>query len=175
MKDLFKSYHRKKVLTNLWILSLSAIFAVSINMTLLGWQTWENLKANVLEISEQDVSMPNFIAQNDGEKVIFSTSWILQNVSSISFSLAYNPEILELQESISPLVGSQIAAIENDEGYINYMINISENITIDEGSQLLTIPYERVWSGTIHMNVVNANFSDSAENVFFLSSEGIMF
>ncbi len=49
MKDLFQNYHKHKVLSNIGLLSLSALLALSINSFVLSGNIGENIKASVLE------------------------------------------------------------------------------------------------------------------------------
>ena len=174
MKDIFKKYHRHKVLTNLGILSISAILAISVNMFFLGWQTGEALKANVLEATNSEIGQ-DFIAKDEDTSISFSNSSPLSNMKDFSFSLAYNPELLTLKEAISPINGAKVHSIKNEEGFINYIITLETPMSIPAGSNILSLPYVKTSQETVHLNIINVTFSDEEWGVYSLTTEGIMF
>lgn len=174
MKDLFKKYHRHKVLTNLWILSISAVLAVSVNMFLLWGPTWETLKANVLEATEKSVNQ-DFIAYIDWWSIHFRNNSTMRQVKDFSFSLAYNPEVLELDTTKSVLNGSEVHTIENEDGFVNYIVTLTVAGDIASNTTLLSIPYTKTVQSTAQLNIINVNFSDSSWNIYSLSTRGIMF
>lgn len=175
MKDLFKKYHRRKVLTNLWILSLSAILAVSINMTFLGGQNGDMLKASIVETWKKNIIQNDFIIEQSENTLSFKNTQVLNDASWLSFSLAYDGNLLDIKDEQSDIAWIQIDSIKNEDGFINYILQFESADTISAGSTLMSLPYEKTQTGTVHLNIINVNFSDKDNNVYSLTSEGIIF
>jgi len=175
MKDLFKKYHRHKTLSNLGVLSLSAILAVSVNMFLLGGPTGESLKANIIESTTHTNVKSDFVASAGIESISFQNTQLLQSVESISFSLAYNPELIDFTDMQSPFADMQITPIENEDGFSTYILSLETPVDIYPLSSLLDIQYKKIEDATIHLNIINVNFSDSSGDTYSLTTSWIMF
>lgn len=175
MKDLFQNYHRHKVLSNLWILSLSAILAISINSFVLSGETWDMLKANILESSiEHDVDLDFLATTNDENKIIFQNTQEMTNVTEMSFSLAYDNESLTIWWDISEIDGATVTKIENQAWFITYILNFTEPQNIEANTAIATLDSQKLSETTTHINIINVNFTDSSGEVFMLSTTGIM-
>lgn len=175
MSDFFQNYHKHKVLSNVWILWLSLILAVSANMFVLSGSTGESLKASVLESTVNKEKLVDFQAIVSENSISFSNAQIMKNVQEISFSLAYNSEILEFLENSSPLPTSQISVIGNESWFSTYIISLSEAVDINKNSEILKIDTKKLQEKSAFINLINVNFTDSAWEVYLLSTKGILF
>jgi len=175
MKDLFKNYHKHKVLSNAWILSIAALLAVSVNMFILSGNTGQTLKANVLEATSTQVSSVDVLAAANESTISLSNTQEMQNVMQLSFSLAYNPEILSLWASQTLLWDSEISVIENNDGFSNYILTSWSPLNITAGSELVNISYAKPQDETVHLNIINVNFTDNQDESYLLSSKWIIF
>ena len=175
MKDLFKKYHRHRVLSNLGILSLSAILAVSVNTFLLSGPTWDTLKANILESTAHTNIQQDFVAATWEENISFQNTRLLQDVKAMSFSLAYNPEFVSFLDVQSQLSGVQIVPIENEDGFSTYILSFESPSDIYPLSDLLDLKYEKLENTTVHLNIINVNFTDTSGTTYSLSTSWIMF
>ena len=174
MKDLFKNYHKHKVLTNMWILSISAILAVSVNSFLLSGQTGEHLKASVIEatVPEKTVDFWVNISENS---LSFYNSKDMQEVVEISFSLAYDSDIADIVNPTSSLAGANITEIKNEDGFVTYILTFSEAQSITAMTDIIQVATEKKEQSTSHVNIINVNFTDASGVKYILSAEGIMF
>jgi len=175
MKDLFKNYHKHKVLSNLGILGVSAILAVSVNMFVLSWSTGEALKANVLEATVEKVNTADFVAVANSGSVKFSNAQKMQEVTELSFSLAYNSELLTFGEYSSEIGSWNISLIENSEGFSTFLMNFTTPVNIPGETQILTLEYEKSSQETAYINTINVNFTDTDNEKYILSTQGIIF
>lgn len=175
MKDLFKNYHKHKVLSNLGVLSISAILAVSVNMFLLSGNTAQSLKANVLEATSTQINKVDFSATSTPHFIVFSNSQEIKNVTELSFSLAYNFELLELWEISTDIEWSNISVIENNDGFSSYIMTFTNPITISENNDIIKLDYQKTSEETVHLNIINVNFKDSEEQTYLLSTAWIIF
>jgi hypothetical protein len=175
MKDLFQNYHKHKVLSNVWILSIAALLAVSVNMFLFSGNTGEMIKANVLEATVNQASKIDFSAEISNDAIVFRNSQEMQDVKEFSFSLAYNFEILELWGYSSSLGENNISLIENNDGFSSYIMTFVNPINIPENTQIIDLNYIKMLEQTVHLNIINVNFTDNSEEKYLLRTQWIIF
>lgn len=174
MQDFFKNYHKKKALSHLGIFSISAILAVSINMFVLSGNSGASLKANILETTNS-VQKVDLQIQHNQNTLDFTNTQEMKDVTEISISLAYNPELVDLLATTSSILGSEITTIENEPGFSNYIITLSVPSDIAINTAILSILENKNSGETAHLNPININFTDSLGDTFILSSEAIIF
>lgn len=173
MKDLFKNYHKHKVLANLSVVGVSLVLAISVNMLLVWNQSANLLKANVLEAT--NISNKADIELTHSESSISVISHQdMNNITELSFSLAYNSDGLQLDDIISEYT-SNISNIENDAWLKNIIITFDQATTINAGSILLKISSQKKTEETSYINVINANFKDSSEDTYLLTTSWLVF
>ena len=173
MKDLFKNYHKHKVLTNLSVIGVSLVLAISVNMLLVWNQSASMLKANVLEATS--------ISQKSDIELVYTDSAIsvlvhqdVNNITELSFSLAYNSENVELWETSSEY-SSNISDLENEDWFKNIIIVFDEVSTLQAWSTILEIQHQKISDNTGYLNVINANFKDSAGETYLLTTSWLVF
>lgn len=124
MKDLFNSYHKNKVLTNFGLLATAFIFALSINMFILNGDNTGKFKANLREINTSTLDSPDFSGRIDNDEVIFSVGESISDLTELSFSLAYNSDIVSLSEFESSDSVS-VVSMKNSPGFSTYIISFA--------------------------------------------------
>ena len=175
MKDLFQNYHKHKVLSNIGLLAISAVLAVSVNMFMLSGSTGATLKANVLEASGQAAAWVDFMAHHTPKAIRFTNSQQMLAVKELSFSLAYNHELLSLGEYNSSLAGAQVSVIENNDGFSSYLMSFASPINIPAESTIIDLSYTKSSDETVHFNIINVNFKDTQDESYLLSTQSIIF
>ena len=96
----------------------------------------------------------------------------MQDVKDISFSLTYNPEELEIT-SLSSENGT-ITDLSNEDGIKSVIINFAESIDLNSGDNIVNINASKKSEST-HINILNANFTDSADENYLLSTSGLTY
>jgi len=145
-------------------------------MFLFNTPSWDMLKANILEwVPEHTDTWIDFIGDVWDEGISFRNSKIMESVKSISFSLAYNPDLLALGDVSSILEWVQISPIENEAWYSSYIMSFDSLQTIAPQTNIIDLSYTRTGEETIHLNIINVNFQDNTDNTYYLSSSGIIF
>jgi hypothetical protein len=172
--NFIQRYKREKFVWNLWIIAFSLILALWINFLLLdNTSIWKSLKASILDVNQSE-NKSDLYLENTWNSIIVKNSKTIQDTISISLSLVYNPEILELREIITDLWNA----------YPLWEINVwSDIITIElsqaqdilENTKILEINYTRKEQASINLNMVNANFTDTNEENYHLTTSGIIF
>lgn len=167
MKDVFQNYHKHKVLSNLGLLSLSAILALSINSFVLNGNIGDTIKASVLEAWVQWTKDLDFKVQALNSSLVFQNNKDMKQVRKISFSLAYNPEILELSPNEN--------VIFTNNGLAQYNILFDTPTDISAGTEIFIQKFKKLKEDTVYLNIANVQFIDSSENTFRLSTSSIIF
>jgi len=88
----------------------------------------------------------------------------------MSFSLAYNPEFVSFLDVQSQLSGVQIVPIENEDGFSTYILSFESPSDIYPLSDLLDLKYEKLENTTVHLNIINVNFTDTSGTTYSLST-----
>jgi predicted membrane protein len=175
MKDIFKKYHRHKIITRISLLSLSVILAVSINVFMLSWNNATMLKASILDVSQKSWDKIDFQWIYKDTILSFSTNKAMQNVTQFSYSLAYNPDEIIIWDTSSIFVWENVRFEENS-WYITVIFTPKTPINFNTWDVIHSYEIERIDQlFTWIINVVNANFTDIDENTYLLTTEWIIF
>lgn len=175
MKDLFQNYHRHKILKHLWILSLSFVLAISVNMFVLNGETGDSLKANILEswTSNNLGADMQIIAQ--WEQISFVTSKAMSEVVEIAFSMSYDPTLGKPENPTTSIQWGDITEISHQPGFSTYLVSLRSAQNINKNSQIAQILFQKIWTDTVHINMMNVNFKDIRWEQYLLSSSWTMF
>jgi hypothetical protein len=174
MKDFVKEYKQKRLIWNIWIITISLILALWINFFILDWTNlWNSLKASIFDVNIEE-NKADFYLESNWNSITVKNSKTMQTPTSVSLSLVYNPEILEISEISSSLWDITILWEKNTWNEtillnLNWATDITANTSI---LQVDTIKKEEV---STQINMVNANFTDSTENQYNLTTSGITF
>lgn len=175
MKDIFRNYHKQKALSHLWILAISWVLALSINMFILGGPSWDTLKANIKELQIENQILEDISITQEENLVRIINSQEMENVDEMSISFAYNQDILDFWENMSSLPWVQVSSIETTPWFSTFILTFDDAVNLASNSEILEISYTRTWTDTIHLNPVNFNFSDSSGENYSLTAASIIF
>lgn len=175
MKDFLKKYHQKKIIWNMWIIALSLVMAIWINIFLIDWtDMWLNLKASVLnsQINSNEVKADLFLERN-WENISLKNSKSISNLESISMSLTYNPEnvsIISINSNIWEIIN-----LWEKNSWIETIIISSNDKKLEEWSELISIKVQKNDDKSEQLNLINANFVDSNQDTYNLSTSWVTF
>ncbi|MGB2111482.1 MAG: hypothetical protein ACPHY8_06845 [Patescibacteria group bacterium] len=164
MTDILKKYNKQKKFSNISIVATSLVFAVGINIFLFDdTNLVKNLKVNAIESEIQMNKSDLYLEQ---EAVYFSifSSKNMTNVKNVTFSIVYNPE------NINILKANGLQHVSTNNGVSTFLLQFDEpkNIIKDEKVALLEINKNK--NKTEHINIVEANFTDTSGNSYELST-----
>lgn len=173
MKDIISKYKKNKLLTNVNIILTSLVLAFWINFVLIDWtDLGQNLKTSVLNSQTQEAKSDISIENIENELFIISNKNI-NNLESLSLSLVYNPENINISEINSNYW--DIINLSNIE-WINSLILTSEKeINIKSWDKLIKISLNKKEEKSENINILNANFKDNTWEHFLLSTSWITF
>ena len=175
MKDIFSSYHKHKVLSHISLIALSAVFAFGINILLVQTPATEMLQANILWNEVQNESHTDFSIFVRGSELILQTLEPIQDMVELSFSLAYDPEVLKLWAYTTSLEASTIDELKNEDGFVTYIMRFESPLTLSAPNEILNLSYEKTQEKTVFLNPVQVNFKDKNGDIFLLSSSQLQF
>lgn len=175
MKDLFSSYHRQKALSHLWILWISWILAISINVFVLWWANSEILKANITELQKSTSAQEDISIMQSEQSIKIINNVAMDTVQQFSISFAYNHELLVFWDSISGINWANISKIETNPWFSSFLVVFENPIDIEQNSDILELGYTRTSPETIHLNPVNTNFTDAEDANYSLSVSSLIF
>ncbi|NDK09618.1 hypothetical protein GW846_02465 [Candidatus Gracilibacteria bacterium] len=175
MKDIFQKYKRHSLITHLGIFSLSVFFALGINLLLQGNIDSDLLKASTIGISN-DTELVNsnadlFATFTDSSIVIQNTA-AMQDVSEISFTVTYDPDILEIEIPNSSSPDITYTTIDNTPGLETIIINFKSSLDIESETEIFKVLYTKLNDKVAQVNLINTNFTDSVGEKYLLSSQG---
>jgi len=143
-------------------------------MFVLWGENTQQFKANLREVSVPENLDSDFSWKILDQEIIFSNTKEIWDLVQISFSLAYDDTILELNDFISTDT-VEITTFENSPWFVTYIIVFSSPQNISKNTDIIKIPFTRNENTTVHMNPVNVNFTDSQWTVYSLSSSWMVF
>jgi len=174
MKDIFKKYRRHNLISNLWVLAASLVLAFGINVFLIdGTQIGQNLKANVLQPISTETQADIFL-QKEWENFVVKNSKNINNALNISFSLIYNWENTNISEITSAY--GNIIELQNEPGINLIIVNLDADTNIKAGQEIIKFNASKKDEiKAENINIINANFKDTTEELYFLSTSWITF
>jgi len=175
MKDLFQNYHRHKAIVNIWILSLSVILAIGINTFVINDDISQSLKASVIDINSTKSSQSDLEFAVMKDSILLKINTPIADLKELSFSLAYNPELIDFSDLSSGLGGANFSLLENSPGFSTVIMTLDNSQTINAKSEIAKINFERLSEDTIHLNPLNVNFIDKNGDTFLLTTQWLVF
>ncbi len=173
MKDFLEKYHKKNFMSNVFVILWALVMAFWINFFLLEWNDFgRNLKTSVLDIKNIE-KKADLILEESNWKVILKNTKNIENMTSFSVSLSYNPEDIIVSDIKSKIWELSVLW---DKSY--WMVNIivsSSSTNIKANHDILEITVEKKAENKVWLNLVNGNFTDKTGEKFELTSSGIIF
>ncbi|MDD3793935.1 MAG: hypothetical protein PHI37_03925 [Candidatus Gracilibacteria bacterium] len=173
MKDFLKKYQNQNNMSNLAIIITSLILAIGINIFLIdGTDIGNKLKTSVLDSNQNEIKADLYIEKVDN-KILIKNSKDILGTKNISFSITYNPSLIEIKEVRSNL-GENMILGEKNTGFETYLLNISGK-DISKNTPIAEIIASKNKDESTQINMINANFIDNSDEKYNLSTSGITF
>lgn len=173
MKDFLQKYQKQNNMSNLAIIVTSLILAIWINIFLIDWtEIWSKLKTSVLDSSQNEIKSDLYIEKIDNKILIKNSKDILE-AKNLSFSITYNPNLVEIKEVISDLWENMLLW-EKNTWFETYLISIPWN-DIWKNSNIAEVIISKKYDESTQLNMINANFSDNSGEKYNLSTSWLTF
>lgn len=159
MKDFLKNYRKRKIIWNVYIMLWALIMAFSLNFMIFDGINFEqNLKASIFD-SKKIEKKADFYLEKEREKLFLKSSKSMQFVESISFSLVYDAENLQIDEIKSDFW--KVESFWEKFSWIEtFILNFSEK-NISPNELIAEIKFSKKYENKkTNINLLNSNFSD---------------
>lgn len=172
MADVLKKYKKQKKISNIWILALSLVMAIGVNIFLIdGTSFGQNMKTSVIEATQVQSQADLYMS---GEKWMYSivNGKKISDIKSLSFTLSYNPAVPP--QEITSRYG-ELQTLSNSEGMITVLVVFPDETHLDKWSEIIDIEAIKNVKTVWNFSILNANFKDSSNENYTLSTSGIRF
>lgn len=173
MKDFLQKYQKQNTISNLGIIITSLVLAIWINIFLVdGTNIWNKLKTSVLDSNQSEIKADLYIEKKD-DKILIKNSKDILEAKNLSFSITYNPNLLEIKEVKSDLWENMLLW-EKNTWFETYLISIPWN-DIWKNSNIAEVIISKKYDESTQLNMINANFSDNSGEKYNLSTSWLTF
>ena len=171
MQDIFKKYKKHKKFQNLAIITTSFFLALWVNTWLVDSNMSQYLKSNILE-SQIEIPRSDIYIQAIWDYYEVKTASEIHNLEKVHFSLLYNNKNLKaniIENNIDKYI------INNnylDSWVLSIQLEANSNTSIEAWETLLKLKLTKNTENIEHINILNANFSDTNWTSYLLTSSG---
>ncbi|MDD4151304.1 MAG: hypothetical protein PHR68_01705 [Candidatus Gracilibacteria bacterium] len=178
-KDIIKSFRKKKMINNFSIIALSLAFAISINFALSDSKIGNYLKTSIQdaqnnEINKSDLYMEVVKSGPNNEIKIKSSKDIFQ-VTNLAFSFFYNNENIKIKDILTSLDQVELNKMVDYEGTKTINLVFKKTGNIKAGDIIASIFLEKTSTNLENLNLINTNFTDKDNNIYYLNSSSVEF
>ena len=172
----FKQFKKQKIFKQVSFVFAAMVIGFWINSFILNWDFGNNLKTNLLENKKN--------IEKKSDLYIAKTSWKNSNlmklisnkninkVKNISFSFTYNPEKVEIQD-VFPNINT--TRIENEKWITTFIITYKNPTEIKSWEEIINFYVSKKEWKTQNLNLINANFTDSTDTKYDLTTSWVIF
>lgn len=175
MTDLFNDYKKKttKKRKNFAIITASLVFALSINAFLFGTDKGVKLQTSVINSGAQsakkaDLSVVSAGTGTDMLKVRTNTK--IENASRIYLSLAFDPELVSVNDVFSEDKSVEIVKNNNVAGVSSLTLLYKTPKNLTESSDVITIVYKKKKQEKAVLNLAETQFRSTDGTIYQLSN-----
>lgn len=179
MEDIILKYKKWKKIKNISIIITSLALALWLNIFFSGTDSWKYIKSSILNsriwtIEKSDLYLEN-IKNSWNISVNLKSSKDIQKAKSISFSLVYNNENVSIKNKRVNYDDAEILNLVDNNWYNTVIINFKNPTNIKAWEILLNMILEKKEVRQENINLINSNFTDADNNLFMLSTSGVIF
>ncbi|MFA5916833.1 MAG: hypothetical protein WC850_01200 [Candidatus Gracilibacteria bacterium] len=171
MIDIIKKYRKHNYVKNSGIIAASLVLAFGINFFVLDSSLGQKLQISVINGLENG-NVGDLYLQKSDTNVNLISSKDMNQVKSLSLSIVYNPTNLKIG-TINSMIGGNIINESNEDGLTTLIINFSSPLDIKKGVNIVNLTVSKTEEKLENINIISANFTDSANQVYLLSSSGV--
>ncbi|MDD2487335.1 MAG: hypothetical protein PHS92_03125 [Candidatus Gracilibacteria bacterium] len=163
MSDIFNEYKKQKSRRNIVIISLSLVFALSINAFLFDTNVGKKIQTSVRnydDTSKEEVKKDlYFESTGSGTDILeLKAGTSFSKADSLNLSILLNPEVLKLADFTSDDKDVQITKIANDPGVFNFTIKFKDPQDIKSGDVLAKLLLNRLKQENTSINLAQTMF-----------------
>lgn len=175
MEDIISKYKKQKRMKTFWIIAASFILAISANIYMSTSNIWKSIKSSVLENTVSSKKSDLYLINNQNIVTLQSSKKINQ-VKNISFSFLYNPENVDLKDTLKYSYDFEIINISDEEWQYTISLNFTTPVDINAWEDILWLVIDKKDNTkNENINLAQANFIDFEGNSFSLTTSWISY
>jgi len=168
MSDVFKDYKKQKTKRNITIISLSLMFALSLNFFLFNSNVWQKIQTSVKNYWEQPKVVSNDIfieAAGTGSDILdLKIGSDISKASELTASFLFDPESMKLADLYSDDKNVEITKVSNVPGIYFVSFKYKTPTDIKSGTTLWKIQVNKLKNDTkIVINMAQTNFLSNSK------------
>ncbi len=179
----FKQFKRQKLFRQASFVIAALIVGFWINAFVLNGEMWGRLKTDLLQAQKNKIweveKKANLYLEaskaKDGNTLALKAWENMDSLKSLSISFVYNHEWIQIQDIFSNVNGLELSRIENEKGIITIILTFSKPSDIPKWKDLINLYVTKEAKTTQHINIINANFTDSTNTNYKLTTSWIAF
>lgn len=179
MEDIIQKYKKQKRVKNLSIVISSLCLALALNIYISANNIWfDMIKSSVIESSSKNKKADLYMekTENKAENIVWIKAFQeMKDVKSVSFSIAYNYDNVEIKNKFTNIKDAEVLNLSNTSWFNTVLINFKNPTTIKSWEKILDIVLSKKENVAESLNLVTSNFVDKNENAYMLSTSGIDF
>ncbi len=171
MIDIIKKYRKHNHVKNAWIIAVSLVLAFWINFLVTDSSLWQKLQISVINSIDNSQAWDLYLQKNN-DSINLISSKDMNQVKSLSLSIAYNPSNLKI-DTINSMIWWNIINESNEEWLTTLIINFGSPLDIKKWVNIINISASKTEEKLENINIISANFTDFSNQVYLLSSSGV--
>jgi len=180
MVDILEKYRQDKKKKRIAMLAMSFCVAILLYGSIGGGKTHlKHIQSSVMNattsnVHEGDIHI-DIQKTEDITLLELKTDQFMQNVKTLSLSVAYNPENLVLVSHSSGIPEGMLVPLGAGDGFLTLTVSFPEARDITPETKIFDLAVRKINDDMVEsVNIVNANFSDG-DTTYDLSSSGAEF
>jgi len=174
MQDILKKYKQHKLLSNLWIVVTSLIMAIWINFFVIdSTNIGQNIKTSVLNASKNS-NLADIYLEKKGNIIELKTSKNINNITSLSLNVSYNPDNLKI-EKITSKKASQVLNLSNTPWINSVTLIFNNKVNLEKYTIIATIKAKKSKNNIENINIFDGSFNDNTADSSLLTTSWISF
>lgn len=174
MEDIIQKYKKQQKIKNIAIIFTSLAFAFWIHTYLQGTSyhfITSNILGSKITTDSKSGDLEIISEENTWNMLVkIKSNKSIKQVTSLSFSVAYNDEWLDFKNKTPLLSSKELIEIGAQDGFITLMYNFPTPVDIALWEEIVWLTFEKKWSQSSGLNLLNANVTDVTWENYLLST-----
>lgn len=174
MEDIIQKYKKERKIKNIYLVVFSLFLAIWLNFMFSNNYSGSFILWNVNSKITWNESADLYITKIKDNIVNIKSSKSMENVKSISFSIAYNSKNIDIKDKEILLKGWEKIDLINNDWYNTLILNFKNPINISQNEDIFQIVFDKKdFSKLESINLINSNIIDKDNNNYLLSTSWI--
>jgi len=178
MDDIISNYKKQRKIKNISIVITSLVLALGLNLFLGNTDSWKYIKTSVMNSMTNTQQISDLFFENNKTQsnlISLKSSKQMIWIKTLSFSIAYNKDNVSLKNKLLKIDNVELIELGNNEWFNTIVLNFKNPTNLKINDNILDIIFEKKSIQKENINLVWANFIDTDNSSFTLSTSSIEF